>query len=389
MSDTTKRVLSLILKAVLIALGLFLFLKLIGYSVPFLVAFILASLIEPMVRILKKYLRIPRKLGSVISILLVLGVIGTLLGLLINRLVYEVRNIYEMISATSDTISAVFNDLMLRLNLLYIQLPTEVSDAVDKTISELGTYAQQLLGPIAKGTLLVAFSLPQALIFIIVTVMATYFMSSDKHAINRFLDKQIPATWLTRTKHVLGTMFKALFGWLCAQGFLMMLTFTEVMLGLLFIGVHNALFIAVLVAIVDILPILGTGTVLIPWGIISIAVGNVPAGLKLLGLYLFILIVRQMIEPKLVGSQIGIHPLLTLFSMYTGLQMLGVSGILVGPLTVLILKYILEGIMQTEGIKGWIDRVLRGRPARPPADPQTTAAASSTEPQNAPDGSKH
>lgn len=358
MSETTKRVLSLILKTLLIGTGIFLVIKLIGYAVPFLIAFILASLIDPIVKAMKKWLKIPRKLGSIISILLVIGVIGTLVGLLVSRLVTEIRAIYETISATSDSLSVMFNDLMYRLNSLYIQLPTEVSDAVDKTISDLGTYAQQLLGPVAKGTLLLAFSLPQVLIFVIVTVMATYFMSSDKHAINGFLDRQIPAPWLTKTKTVLGTMFRALFGWLCAQGFLMLMTFSEVLIGLSIIGIGNALFIAILVAIVDILPILGTGTVLIPWGIISLATGSTRVGISLLLLYLIILIIRQIVEPKLVGSQIGIHPLLTLFSMYTGLQMLGVSGILLGPVTMLVLKYILEGVMKTEGIKGWISRTF-------------------------------
>lgn len=365
MPDSSKRVLMLIIKTLLIAVGIFLLVKLVGYAVPFLIAFVLSSLIEPLVRAMKKWLKLPRKIGSFISILLVLGTIGTLLAFLINRLITEVKNVYEMISSTSDSIAISFEQLVAKISNFYIQLPVEVSDAVDKLIADLGQSLQNLLGPIAKGTLDFAFSLPQVLIFIVVTLLATFFMSSDRSSINRFLEAQIPTTWLQNGRNLTGNMFKALFGWLRAQMILMSVTFSEVLVGMLLIGIENPLLVAMLVALVDVLPVLGTGTVLVPWGIISLAMGNTRVGISILLLYVICLFVRQLIEPKVVGSQIGIHPLLTLFSMYLGLQLLGVAGMIIGPITILILKSILEGMLKTEGFKGWLERYLRIKPLDP------------------------
>lgn len=102
----------------------------------------------------------------------------------------------------------------------------------------------------------------------------------------------------------------------------MIITFSELLVGLLVIGIENPLLIALTIAVVDVLPVLGAGTVLIPWGIVNIIFGNTKLGLSLLLLYVIILFVRQLIEPKIVGQQIGVHPLLTLFGMYVGLQIL-------------------------------------------------------------------
>ena len=113
--------------------------------------------------------------------------------------------------------------------------------------------------------------------------------------------------------------------------------------------------LAIVIAIIDALPILGTGTVLIPWGLILIIIGNYPLGLGILGLYLFILIVRQLIEPKIVATQIGVYPLLTLIAMYTGVKLIGLFGVIVGPIVLIILKNVFAGIYSKGMLKEIFD----------------------------------
>ncbi|MCX7774271.1 MAG: sporulation integral membrane protein YtvI [Clostridia bacterium] len=364
MHDGLKRVVFVILKVALLILLVFLFFKVGKYIVPFIVAYFFASLIEPLVKLLEKRVRIPRKIGTAFSILVVLGSITSVCYFLISRLIREITSVYLSLQINTDSVTKFFNSIMDKVNGIYIQLPPEVTDVINNAVKNLTSNLQNLLKPIvdlAQVPFQVAFSLPQVLIFILVTILATYFMSSDKHLIMRFLDGQIPSDWLKSTRNIANNIFVALFGWLKAQLILMSITFSELLVGLLIIGVENALLIALIIALVDVLPILGAGSVLVPWAVISLIGGHTKLGLSILLLDIIILLVRQLIEPKIVGQQIGVHPLFTLFGMYIGLQVLGVLGMFVGPLSVVVLKYIVEGLLKAETFKNWFERNFRSR----------------------------
>jgi sporulation integral membrane protein YtvI len=183
-----------------------------------------------------------------------------------------------------------------------------------------------------------ATSLPSILVFIIVLFISAYFMSSDKQKISNFLVKQLPTEWIARIIDIKRDLLLALLGYIRAQLILMSFTFVEVSIGLLIIGVDYAILLALLISIIDALPILGTGTVLIPWAIVLMVSGNLPRALSLVILYGIVLLVRQLLEPKIVGGQIGLYPLVTLMSMYVGLQIFGIIGMILGPITILIIR---------------------------------------------------
>ncbi len=382
MPETIKKAVIVILKIALAILAIFLFTKIWKYIVPFILAYFFASLIEPFVKLIEKKLRIPRKIGSVFSILVVLGTIGAIFTFLISRLIKEIENVYQTIEFNIDKISDFFNNLVEQINGIYIQLPVEITDIINRAAEDVTSNLKDILRPIvnvAQVPIQFALFLPQVLIFILVTILATYFMSSDKHTILRFLDGQIPTNWLKRTRGITNNVFVALFGWLRAQLIIMSITFSEILLGLLIIGVENALLIALIIALVDVLPVLGAGSVLVPWSIINLIAGNTKLGLSTFLLYVIVLFVRQLIEPKIVGQQIGVHPLFTLAGMYIGLKLLGVLGMFVGPLTVVIVKYILEGILKDDSFKNWYERsfhskgkvVLATEPAEKESDKKT------------------
>ncbi len=375
MPEAIKKTLFTVLRLLLIALGVFIVLKIGGYLIPFILAFIFASMIEPLVKFIETKMKISRKIGSVFSILVVLGVILTVFGFIIARLVKEIINFSSSINITAENISSFINSIVEKANDIYIGLPIEIADTINSMLTDVTSKLGNLLKPIvdlatgiASGTIQFAFTLPQVLIFIFVTILATYFMSSDKNMIMYFLDAQIPSEWIKKVRAITHNVFVALFGWLKAQLILMLITFSEVLAGLLIIGIQNSLLIAIMIALVDALPVLGAGTVLIPWAIINLLSGQTRLGLSLLLLYIIIIFVRQLIEPKIVGKQIGIHPLFTLFGMYLGLQFIGVIGMFLGPLCVVVLKYLLEGIFKVEGFKGWYERNFRIRGKTTPAD---------------------
>ena len=133
-----------------------------------------------------------------------------------------------------------------------------------------------------------------------------------------------------------------LFRLLKAYALLMFITFVELSVGLLILRVKGAVWLAALIAIVDILPVLGTGTVLIPWTLFELISGNFGMALGLLILYVFITVLRNILEPRLVSYQIGLNPLVTLFFMYLGLQIAGVAGMMLFPVVVMILVQLQE-----------------------------------------------
>lgn len=364
MTEGVKRTLLTILRIALIVLAIFIFTRLWKYIVPFIIAYFFASLIEPIVKFIENRLRIPRKIGTVFSILLVLGVIGSIIGFLISRLIKEIKAVYLNLEINMDTITAFFNSIIEKVNDIFIQFPDQITDLLSKSLQDFTTNLQSVLGKIVdwlQASIQAAMYLPQILIFIIVTLLATYFMSSDKNTIIRFLDVQIPTDWLDKTKSITKNVFTALFGWLRAQLILTTITFSELLVGFLIIGIDNALLFAVIIALVDVLPVLGAGTVLIPWSIINLILGNTKLGLSTALLYLIILFVRQLIEPKVVGKQIGVHPLFTLAGMYIGLRLWKVPGMFIGPLLIVSLKYIFEGILKEDTFKHWIERNFKNK----------------------------
>ncbi len=358
MTEATRKTMKSVIRIILIVIGTYLLLRLSVYCIPFIIAFILSSLIEPLVYFMEKKIKIPRKIGSVFCLLLVLSVLGTILGLIISRLVREIVNVYNQINEIFGSLQEFFDVVLEKVNSIYISLPKTISDTLDQYLSEAASNVKAWLGPMVEGITNFTMSLPQALVFLIVTILATYFMTSDKNKINNFLDSQIPVQWLEKARGVVNKLFSALFGWLRAQIILMTITFTELSVAFLVMRIENGLLFALFIAIVDALPVFGVGTVLIPWGIVELITGSYQRGFSLLLLYIIVLVIRQLIEPKIIGKQIGIHPLLTLFAMYTGLQLIGILGMIVGPVLMVIAKSILGAVLSTDGFKGWLQRTF-------------------------------
>lgn len=358
MSESVKRTFRAILKVLLVVLGIFLFTKIWKYVLPFLIAYFFASLIEPAVKFCSSKLKIPRKIGTAISMLLVLGFVLAILAFLISRLVIEIKDVYYELEINAESLTQFFENIVETTSDIFIRLPVLLTDIIDQSVDAITNTLQGVLKAaidFVQAAMQAAMNIPQALIFVIVTLVATYFMSSDKDTILNFLDKQIPTSWLNKTKGLTKNVFSALFGWFRSQLILTSITFLELLVAFLILGIENPLIIALLIALVDVLPILGAGTVLIPWSIINLVMGNLKLALSLILLYLIILLVRQFIEPRVLGTQIGIHPLFTLSGMYIGLRLWGVAGMFLGPILIVIIKLLFAGFAKEDSFKKWIE----------------------------------
>ena len=346
-----------------ILLGVLLGVKLALFFLPFVIAYVISKIIRPAVDFLTKKFKMIRVLAVIASMLIFIGIIVAICYWFVAAVIKE---IITLSSQTNYIFPMLYNNISTQLgrftffyqNLdLSPELIAGIQDTVLNTLNSLLTAVSGLINSAGNFAINLVVNLPNILIYVIITLLATFFITYDHKFILDSLENHLPLKWLVKVQDILNGLFKSLGGYLKAQGILITVTFCELLIGLSIFRVDYALILAIVIAIIDALPILGTGTVLIPWGIILLIMGNYPMGLGILGLYLFILIVRQLIEPKIVGKQIGVYPLLTLLAMYTGVKLIGLFGVIVGPVVLIILKNVFAGIYS----KGMLKEIFDGR----------------------------
>lgn len=172
----------------------------------------------------------------------------------------------------------------------------------------------------------------------IITIIAMFFIIIDFNTITAFCKRQIPQTKQTVVHEAKNYFIKTLPQLILSYGCILFLTFGELFIGFTLLQIQHASILALLIAVLDILPVLGTGTILIPWSIINIIIGNYKLSTGIFILYIVITIIRNIIEPKLIGKQMGLYPILTLASMLVGLNLFGVMGIFALPILLSFLK---------------------------------------------------
>ena len=347
-----KKILGVAIEFVLIIIAILVCVKLAIFFLPFLIAFIIAKIIKIPVNYLEKKFKLNRTLGVIISMILFVGIVGFIIYMFCSALFKEIIALSERTQYIFPTLYNNISELLGRfsyfLNNLDISqefIPKIQESALNIINNLLTTVAGWInsAGNIAINTIV---NFPTLLIYIIITILSTFFLSCDSKLISDALEKHLPLKWLKKAEEIINGLFSSLGGYLKAQGILITITFCELLIGFVLFKVDYAVILAVTIAIIDALPILGTGTVLIPWGVILLITGNYVLGFEIIGLYLFVLIVRQLIEPKIVGKQIGVYPLLTLIAMYTGVKFMGLVGVIVGPIVLIILKNVFSGVYE-------------------------------------------
>ncbi len=375
-----KRIALFVLVIISVTAGVLISFRLAFFMLPFLIAFSLSSIMEPLIKFVTRKLHISRKIFAPIAFLLLLGTIILLAVLVVLRLIQEAKALISQAPGFLSTLYVQVSDLVSRYSEYIDWLPTEITDNLGSVLSNLSNSITNLGKSVVKGIFDTAISLPEATMFTIITILATFFMLNDRHKIASAIMHQLPEVWYDRLMTIKDDLFSAIFGYLRAAVIIMAITFTELLIGLSIIGVEYALLFALLIAVIDILPILGSGTVLIPWFLYSFAIGDIRMGVSLLILYAVITVIRQAIEPKIVGEQIGVYPLITLLAMYAGLRLAGFIGLFLGPITFLLIRNILTMIYKGKSIKEIIGLDFSPKPGKPvdatePVEPDTANQA--------------
>ncbi len=323
-----------------VVLGYVFFKFALPWLMPFFLALTLARLLEPLIQYTQRRTKIKRQIIVVVFLSLSFTILSSIIYLVLS---YFVREILDFIRVLPDYINkfpAILDVFRQKFEEIVSFLPYDISkwllSSWDKIIGSINI-SQETVRTLFTRLGTFAVSLPNALIFIITLFVASFLISFDYEKVTKFLVLQIPQKWrqrFYRTKeHLINTVWK----WLKAISILLIITFVELFIGMIILDVDHPIFVAAIIALVDMLPILGVGTVLIPWAIYEFIIGNITRAVTVLILYAIINLVRNITEPKIVGSQIGLPPIVMLISVYIGLKTLGIIGMFLIPIIMITL----------------------------------------------------
>ncbi|PTY86079.1 sporulation integral membrane protein YtvI [Heyndrickxia sporothermodurans] len=309
----------------------------------------MAFLINPLVNFLSHKAKLPRTLAVIISIILIIGVFIGLITLLIAEIVSGTNYLADVVPKHVNTlVEFVENFIAGQVIPLYNQAASlfksldvgqqdtiinNIQTAGQKIATSAGSFLQNFF---LKLPALVSW-IPNAATVLVFSLLATFFISKDWYRLSRMSSKFLPDRAMKSGRTVLHDLKKALFGFIKAQLTLISITLVIVLIGLLILRVDYAITIALVSGIVDILPYLGTGVVFIPWIIYEAISGDIPLAIGLGVLYTVVVVQRQMMEPKILSSNIGLNPLATLVALFVGFKLVGFLGLILGPVSLVII----------------------------------------------------
>lgn len=356
-----KKVGKRLLTLALTLFAIYIIFKLSIFYVPFLIAFIISLLIEPLIRKVMKVTNLTRKASAIITLIIVFGIIIGLLVWGITGAIAESTNILTDLNNNVLNIGNKISSLISNFKIDSLKIPDQFKEIINNSFTETIGIGKKIAQNLLTYIINMVKHIPQMAIYIGITVLATYFVCTDKMYMLDQMEHHLPRGWTMKIGSKIRKIASSLGDYLKAQCVLILVSFFIVLIGLTIfkmmgLNIEYPLMAALGIGFVDALPILGSGTVMIPWAIISASNGDIKLAIAMLVLYILIAIVRQLIEPRIVSNHIGIHPIFTLIAMYTGFKTIGVIGMFIGPIILIILKSIFETMIDNGVVKTILNR---------------------------------
>lgn len=322
----------------LVLVLMFLFItRLAQYLGPFLAALAISFIIGRPVDAIQEKLKIKRGLATVAVLLPFVAVVGGGVGLLLYRLFDEIFALAQRV-LTGSELEQFLESFFERLRILYANLPIGAAKAAEDAIASftltVSAQAQALIQRLFEITL----SFPRIMFFLVISLVAAFFMTKDKERILSFFSRQFPELWKRKMEIVARELIRTILVYIKAQAITSSITFVALNIGYSLLGLEYVLLFALFTTLFDALPVLGAGMVLGTSALVWIVMGDVVRGIGFIVIYLVVLMIRNSVEPKVIGKGVGIHPLLILLSMYTGLQLVGGLGLILGPIFVITIR---------------------------------------------------
>ena len=363
MGKDTAYYTKIIAKIVILALilgGIYLTYKLAMFYIPFIIAMVIAACVEPLIKLLMKVAKIKRKLASIISLILIVFVIGGLLTLGISKIVIEAKGLLSNVNENFDIVyewgMSIVNDIQEG----NIQIPNELSNSLQNSLTGIIDGIKNLAINLLTGVINVIGSVPNAITYVFITILAIIFICFDKEYIPNTIKSQIPKKWFEKIKQIMSEMCSVSIKYIKAEAKLSFICFIWVLIALnvvnlIGIKVEYLLIMTLFIGIVDLLPLFGAGAVMLPWAGYCLLTGNIALAISIIVIWIVWAVIKQLIEPKMVSEEMGMHPIFTLVGMYTGFKLMGVLGLILGPIILIIIKNIFSELINKGVLKSFFE----------------------------------
>lgn len=341
---------------VLLLLCIFVVPRIIIYFMPFVIGWIIALIASPPVRFLEKHLKIKRKVGSAVTIIAVIAVViigGYLLGV---KLVEEIVDFIGDLPLMWEGLQRDFAESAQRLQVASRLLPKSLGDTIKNISENIGEYVGDFVGklvdkmssPTLEALSRFAGNIPSIFIGVIMCLLSAYMFVADKEYVPNLLKKVLPLSITERWSLIKRGLYRAVGGYFKAQFKIEVWMYLLLAIGFWILRVRYAFLIAIGVALLDLLPFFGTGTILLPWAAIKFLSGDYMMVIGLLIIWGVGQLARQVIQPKIVGDSVGLAPIPTLVLLFVGYKAAGVIGMIIAvPIGIIILNMYEEGVFDT------------------------------------------
>ena len=319
----------------------FAFKYIISLFLPFIIAFLIAAILNCPIRILTARLRLSRKVVTAILVVALSGMLGFILFLLFSRLGSEIKELFAALSEQSDEYINLFFGFLEKLS---NRLPlsnafgADLSEAVKEAVKGmLSTFTAKIPSVIAN----MIATLPHILLFSVILILASYYFSANFDLVGKKMLSLLPQGAKEALSRFGERLARSGLKYLKCCFFMLIITYFELLVGFLMLNIPYAFSLSLLVAAVDMLPILGVGTVLVPWAFWCRLTGDTFTAVGLLIIFAAVTVIRRFIEPRVIGAGIGLSPITTLIAMYLGFRLYGLTGLFLSPLVAILILHAL------------------------------------------------
>lgn len=340
-------IINIIYSAIIVAIVYIIIKHILVLFMPFIIGDIVTLLLRPVINFVYEKFHIPYKAASIVIVLLSYGVIILFISWIGVHCLAEIKDSIVKLSGTYvlhiepmirdifesvEKVSAKLDPMMVHV---IRNIIVYLSQSANSAVSNIYSMAIQVVSSLAS-------SLPDLFLGIIFAIISSLFFAIDYSKITFYISKKFKSKNLSFLNEIKCFAVRIGFKYVKAYGILMTVTFLELTVGFSILRVDRAVTAAAIIAVIDLLPLIGTGGIIIPWIIIEFIKGNLPFAVGLTVLYLIITVVRNVLEPKLVGKQIGLHPIIMIVCMYAGLKVFGFLGLIALPVTIAFIKYLYD-----------------------------------------------
>lgn len=305
---------------------------------PFIIGIIIAMAFCNIINLLEKKIHLHRTIISIFVLIIFYSLLGLIISLIGVRFFHFISTLFDGLpSLYKGTLQPALQELTDNMSNRFPSIKIYLDDFINNIGQSIFTYITNISTKVVGTVTGLASQVPTLLIKVIFTIVSSFFFTIDYYKISNFLIMQFKDEQKNIILNLKDNIIGSLGKFVKAYALIISITFLELSLGFWILGIPTPFLLGGIVAVIDVMPILGTGAVLLPWSIIAFTMGETKIGIGMLILYIVITVVRQILEPKIIGQQIGLHPIVTLILMFTGAQLMGILGLLILPVIATIL----------------------------------------------------